>query len=164
MTERGGEVSRPRPQHAAGEVHRFDLRGVYLLSGDGDETATVPDLRLSLDEDGVRVARPDGSEVWGTPWDGVLELAAAGHASLPDGRRGLELTVRSTSGAPHRFVAPSDDPGVLEERIGTLAARHGVAPASADRPAPALLVGAVLLATAAVVAVLLLAAGHVIHL
>jgi hypothetical protein len=164
MTERSGEVSRPRPQHAAGEVHRLDLRGVYLLSGDGGETTTVPDLRLSLDEDGVAVAGPDGSEVWGAPWSGIVELAAPGHASLPDGGRGLELTVRSTSGVAHRFVAPSDDPGVLEERIGALATRHGVAPASADRPAPALLVAAVLIATAAVVAVLLLAAGHVIHL
>jgi len=164
MTEHSGGVRPPRPQHAAGEVHRLDLRGVYLLSGNGDEPATVPDLHLALDEDGVRVTRPDGSGVWSAPWGEVLELAPSGHASLPDGGRGVELTVRSTSGVAHRFVAPSDNAGVLEERIGTLAGRHGVAPTSADRPAPALLVGAVLLATAAVVAVLLLAAGHVIHL
>lgn len=154
----------PRAQHAAGEVHRLDLRGVYLLSGDGDETATVPDLRLALDEDGVRVTRPDGSEVWSAPWGEVLELAPSGQASLPDGGRGVELTVRSTSGVAHRLVAPSDDPDELEQRITTVAERHGVAPTSPDRPAPALLVGAVLLATGAVVAVLLLAAGHVIHL
>lgn len=152
------------PLHAAGEVHRLDARGVYLLSGDAEALSAVPELRLSLDDGGVRVVRPDGSPVLEQPWDEIVEVSVPGHATTPDGGSAVEVVVRPVSGSAHRLVVPTHEPDQLEERLAALASRQGVAPGSPDRAPPLLLVGAVLLATTAVVAVLLLAAGHLIRL
>lgn len=153
-----------RPRHAAGEVHRLDFHGAYLLEGGQSGLTALPDLQVSLDDEGVRVVRPDGSPVFGESWDGILEVSVPGYATTPTGGSALEMAVRSTSGSSHRLVVPTSEPSALEGRVVALASRHGVAPDSPDRRPPIVLVGAVLLAVGAVVAVLLLTAGHVIRL
>lgn len=160
-----GDAARPcRPRHAAGEVHRLDFHGVYLLAEGEAGLVAVPELHLSLDEGGVKAVHPDGSAALEESWDRILELSVPAHATTPAGGSALEMSVRTVSGPSHRLVVPTGEPSVLEGRIASLASRQGVAPDSPDRPPPIVLVCAVVLAVGAVVAVLLLSAGHVIHL
>ncbi len=144
---------------------RTQLRfsGVYLLASLADGLGAVPNLVLELGEGGVTLSKEDDVTIWTTPWEDVAEIATPERSDLPDGSKGLVCVVTTRQRRSHRFVIASGDPSALEAALFSFAIEHGVRTDVPERSVPAIIAGAVLLATTAVVTLLLLMAGHVIH-
>jgi hypothetical protein len=125
----------------------------------------VPGLRITIDEDGVTLGKSEGTPVWVARWEDVLELATAERTKLPDNSNGLVVMVTTIQHRAHRFVLPANDPSQLEAGLAALARRKGVEPveAPAERSLPTV-AWVVFSATAVALLLLLLSAGHVIHL
>jgi hypothetical protein len=138
--------------------------GVYLLSSLSDGPGAIANLQLELGEGAITLTKEDGVTIWTTPWEEVTEIATPDRADLPDGSKGVVWVVTTRQRRSHRFVIASDDPSALEAALSSSGIEHGVRSDVPDRSVPAIVAVAVLVATAAVVTLLLLMAGHVIHL
>jgi len=148
---------------SSGPTH-LELSDVYLLTEGPDGPAAVPGLRLGLDDQKVTLAKGDGTVVWSTPWENVAELATPERSKLPDGEDGVVLVVTPHQERAHRFVVPSESPPSLEATLESVARRHGVAADPPERTLPAYIVAGAVVVVAGTVAILLLAAGHIVHL
>jgi hypothetical protein len=154
----------PEPLSGTDIETQLRLSGVFLLTEGPDGPTAVPGLTLELTRAGLSIAKMDETPVWSASWEDVVELATPERSRLPDGASGVVLTVETSRGRIHRFVLPSREPDRLEAALETLADQMGISPARRPRHHSPVLAILVLLATAAAVTVLLLAAGHVIHL
>ena len=138
--------------------------GAYLLTVGPDGPVAVPGLQMTFDRAGVTLAKKDGAAVWSAAWPEIGELSTPERSKLPDGSDGVVVVVTTRLGQSHRFVVPAEDAAALESALNSLAHHHDVAPSAAVKTQSwPLVIGAVLMAGAAVT-VLLLAAGHVIRL
>jgi hypothetical protein len=154
----------PVPPSGTDIETQLRLSGVFLLTEGPDGPTAVPGLTLELTRAGLSIAKMDKTPVWSASWEDVEELATPERSRLPDGSSGVVLTVETSRGRVHRFVLPSQDPDGLEAALETLADQMGISPVRRPRHHSPVLAILALLATAAAVTVLLLAAGHVIHL
>jgi hypothetical protein len=156
------EVAPAQPAVPVQTLLRF--AGVYLLTSGPQGPTAVPGLQLALDEAGVTLAKGDGTAVWSAPWDEIAELAWPERSKLPDGDSGVVVVITTRQQRAHRFVVPAAQPAALEAALDSLARRHQVAPPAVEHAQPAPLVIGAIAVAAVVIAVLLLAAGHIIHL
>ncbi|MHB8220927.1 MAG: hypothetical protein ACYDHU_11510 [Acidimicrobiales bacterium] len=124
----------------------------------------MPGLRLEFGAAGLSLTKFDGSPVWAARWDQVDELATPERSRLPDQGDGVVLVVGTNDRCSHRFVLPSDEPAALEAVLETIARNHGAHRTGARRAQPLVIVVSAIVIVAAVAIVLVLAAGHVIHL
>ena len=140
---------------------------VYLLT-EGAEGAegpvAVPHLTLTFDAAGLALDKADGSPAWSCGWDQLREMSPVERSVLPDGREGVViLVVERKRGRRHRFVVPTDDPESAEVSVRDRARSHGLR-TSPDRPAVSRALNvSIAVAAAAVMAVLLLSAVHLIQ-
>ncbi len=138
---------------------------VYLLTEGPDGTIAVPALTLTFFADSVEVDKADGEEVWTREWSQIAEMSPSGRSVLPGGGHGVVVTITERAPRrPHRFVLGTGDPETTELFLRDLARAHGVATRRAGRAASRLLTAALVVVFAAVLAVLLLSAAHVVHL
>jgi hypothetical protein len=141
----------------------WSIGDVYLLTDGTDGRVAVPELRIDFVPDGLVLAKADDETVWSCRWDELGGLTTAEHSVIPDGREGIVMVVAERSGRRHRFVLPSDAPAELEVRLREMATVHGLASDRPGRAASRMVTALVVLATGGTLAVLLLAADHVIH-
>jgi hypothetical protein len=137
---------------------------VYLLALGENGLTAIPDLRLELDESGVLLQKAQGDPVWQVGWSQVTALSTPERSELPNSARGVVLELTTTEPRTHRFVVPAGKPAAIEAALNSLATSKGVRTKDADQKVPALTALLVLGATSGVIALLLLAAGHVINL
>jgi hypothetical protein len=143
----------------------LEFDGVHVLTAGPQGNVAIPGLALTIDSSGIILSKPDGTTVWFSAWHDVLELSTHERTRLDDGSTGLVLMVTTTAHRAHRFVVPTPDPRMLDAEITSIARQLGVeAPGSEEPASIPMVVRLVLAATAVVGIVLLLAAGHVIHL
>jgi hypothetical protein len=91
-------------------------------------------------------------------------MAPVERSVLPDGRDGMVILVVQHGGRGwHRLVLAADDPVATEAAIKDRAAAHGLRTDSEKPAAPRRLTASIPLCGAAVMAVLLLSAVHLIH-
>jgi hypothetical protein len=121
-------------------------------------------VELELDLGGAEVVarRPDGEVVRASAWD-ELDRVTARPAVLPSGARGVLVDAEPARGQPSRWAVPGRRPGAVEAAVEAAARRHGVDPGTPDGAPSLLLTLPLVLLTGGVVALLLLAAGHVVH-
>lgn len=139
--------------------------GVSLLAVVDGSTVAVPDLALSLErEGGFTLTRAGGSLVWSAGWDELAEVEVTEQATDGERAAGVVLEVTTTEGRTHRFLLPIEEPLSLKSALAVLTAHTDTARPSGERSQPLWLVVATVAVTAVVVTLLLLAAGHVVHL
>ena len=147
------------------DTEAWTVRDVYLLTESDDRTIAVPNLSLTFAEDGVRLARTGGDDLWKCAWSGLEELSTASHSVLPNGRNGVVvMVVERHDTRTHRFVVPSENAASTEAAVQGRAAAHGLrtnAPPKAAVSRP--LTTAVIAAGVVTLTVLLLSAAHVFH-
>ena len=161
-----GDETSNGPLHAAKPAAppgRRALRyaGVYLLD-EGSEGSPGPELTLDLDDEGIRLSRPEGDTRWASPWADVSTLRTTGEGRLPDGRRGLIVAATTADGESRLLAVGSRRPGAAGARIRAVARRHRVDPDRPDRRVFLPVAIGVVAVSGALVAWLLLAAGHVV--
>ncbi len=162
---RRGRHAAPRGVTAkTGRSHSVRLDDVSLLTTDANGPIMVPCLVLFLDDTGIVVDKDSGEQVWASMWSEIFELSTPERSRTPGGERGVVVVVTAPDGGEHRFVVPVRRPASLEKSLGAIARKHGAAPDRPDRPQSKILAAFVVVVSAAAVAVLLLMAGHVIHL
>ena len=138
---------------------------VYLLTEGAEGRVAVPHLTLTFDAAGLALDKTDGEPVWFCGWDQLREMAPVERSVLPDGKEGVVILVVERSGRRrrHRFVLATDDPGSTEASVRDRARSRGLR-TSQERPAVSRALNvSIVIAAAAVVAVLLLSAVHLIH-
>jgi len=138
---------------------------VYLLTEGDEGQLAVPHLTLTFDATGLALDKPDGEPVWFCGWDQLREMSPVERSVLPDGREGVVILVVESSGRRrrHRFVLATGDAGSTEASVRDRARSHGLR-TSTERPAVSRALSvSIVMATTAVMAVLLLSAVHVIH-
>jgi hypothetical protein len=112
----------------------------------------------------MEVGRADGEPVWSAGWSDLDEMSTQERSVLPDGGDGVVvLVVERGRRRRHRFVLPTDDAGTTEASIRDRARAHQLRTNTPEQAVSRWLTIAVAVATAAVVAALLLSATHVIH-
>ena len=117
--------------------------------------------RLVVDVAGIRVV-PIAGPTWERDWDSVSVLWTPDRTECVDGRA-VVLAVLTGDGELARLVVPTREPRRFELDVRAVARATGTAPSALDRgPHLAVVAGAVVL-LGGLVAVLLLAAGHVIR-
>ena len=121
-------------------------------------------LTLSVNGDGVSAQSADAGVVWSAPWDGIDRLSADERSVLADGAPAVVVAVTDAERVGRSFLVPASHPGGLEASIAKIARRREVDGAVHDRSLPIVAVLAVVAASGAAVAALLLAAGHVVTL
>ena len=134
-----------------------------LVPGPAGPTA-VPGLHLSLGDEGVIAVASDGESVWKIDWDGVIDISTGERSSLPGGGVGVVLDVTVAGAGTQRFVIPADDRSAIDDAVRMMIDRYGSTAAARRGVLRTALCVGVLVVEAAVITVLLLAAGHVIHL
>ena len=136
---------------------------VYLLTEGAGQRVAVPHLTLTFLDSGLALDKTDGERVWFSSWDQLREMAPVGRSVLPDGRDGVVILVVQHGGrGRHRLVLAADDP-VTEAAIRDRAAAHGLRTNSEKPAVSRRLTVSIALCGAAVMAVLLLSAVHLIH-
>jgi len=103
-----------------------------------------------------------GDIPWSTPWSGVSTLGVTHEGRLPDGSRGLVVAVGTADDGDRQIAVASRRPGAAGARIRAIARRRRVDPDRPDRRVPLLIVLGVVALSGALVAWLLLLAGHVV--
>ena len=138
---------------------------VYLLTEGAEGRVAVPHLTLTFDAAGLALDKTDGEPVWFCGWDQLREMAPVERSVLPDGKEGVVVLVVERSGRrrQHRFVLATDDPASTEASVRDRARSRGLR-TSPERPAVSRALNvSIVIAAAAMVAVLLLSAVHLIH-
>jgi hypothetical protein len=142
---------------------QWSVYEVFLLTDGRDGRVAIPHLQLNFVATGIELVKANAESAWYCAWDDVIELSTAERSVLPDGREGVVVVVEERGGRSHRFVAPSDDPTVVEARVRDLVTIHGLRAVEPSRAVSRTLTVAVILATLATLTALLLSAEHVIH-
>jgi len=158
---------RSRSKQKQGRPPRHDslrVEGVCTLANPTDGVAAEKDLVLTIDDETLNFLSESGEAVWSSDWSEVALLSTPQRMKTPDGRRGVVMVVAATDDVEHRFVVPAPRPQKLEKALGAIARRHAAAPDRPERPQSKLLAVFLLTVAAAAVAILLLMAGHVVHL
>jgi len=125
----------------------------------------IPHLTPTFDAAGLALDKTDGEPVWFSGWDQLREVSPVERSVLPDGREGVVILVVERSGRRrrHRFVLATDDPRSTEASVRDRARSHGLR-TSPERPAVSRAPNvSIVVAAAAVMAVLLLSAVHLIN-
>ncbi len=138
---------------------------VYLLAEGAEGQVAVPHLTLTFGATGLALDKADGEPVWYCGWDHLQEMAPVERSVLPDGRGGVVILVVERSGRRrrHHFVLATDDAASTEASVRDRALSRGLR-TSRERPAVSRALNvSIVAAAAAVVAVLLLSALHLIH-
>jgi len=138
---------------------------VYLLTEGAEGRIAVPHLTLTFDTAGLALDKTDGEPVWFCGWNQLREMSPVERSVLPDGREGVVILVVESSGRRrrHRFVLATDDPRSTEASVRDRARSHGLR-TSPERPAVSRAPNvSIVVAAAAVMAVLLLSAVHLIN-
>jgi hypothetical protein len=113
-----------------------------------------------VDRAGVRVI-PAAGPGWARDWDAISVLWVPDRTDSADGPA-VVLAVLTADGELARLVVPTQEPRRLEADVRAVARATGTTPGTMDRgPHLAVVAGAVLV-LGGLVAVLLLAAGHVL--
>jgi hypothetical protein len=136
---------------------------IYLLTEARDGRVAVPHLQLAFTARGIDLEGGEDGGTWSSTWGELRELSTFERSVLPDGREGLVVVAVEREGRRHRFVVPTTDPSLTEEAVRDLALRHHLTTRQAPRAVRHSLTGAVVLASAATLTLLLLSACHVIH-
>ncbi len=170
----------PAPQHASGQVVSLEdpadpisrplsMPGAYLLTTDpeGNQIA-VPNLTLTVDKLGMKVARQDGRLAAQFTWKELSHMEGVDTVDAPDGRPALLLEIASKE-RMHRFIVPSAGPEELTSMIIPFAnlctaksrnSKRGTTTGKFKHPVSTAILAILLLA---VVVVLLLMSMQVIH-
>jgi hypothetical protein len=95
------------------------LDDVYLLTAESDGQMAVGGLSLVVDHNGLVVSSPGGATAAALPWSEMTVLRTSGRTTILEGPDTVVLEA-STATRTHRFAVPTDDPGALEQAIGSI--------------------------------------------
>lgn len=158
------------PRHARKPAEAPDRRALHypgatlFEAGNDGHARSESDRDLDIDAEGVRLSQGGSAAPWSASWGEVTALSATDRRPLPDGRRGVVVTVTTGDGGKRSIGVPTRRPGAVAARIGATARRHRTDPDRPDRRVPLLIALPVVAVAAAAVAWLLLAAGHLVGL
>jgi hypothetical protein len=143
----------------------WSVPDVYLLTEGGAGEVAVPHLALTFLDTGLALAKADGEPVWDSDWSDMEEMSHLERSVLPDGRAGVVIiVVERGRERSHRFVLGTEDAASTEAGVRDRAAAHGLRRRAPRRAVSRLLMAVVAVAALGALAVLLLAATHVIRL
>jgi hypothetical protein len=141
----------------------WSVPDVYLLTEGADGRVAIPHLALTFLATGIELARADGELVWHCTWLQLEEMSTSERSILPDGVEGIVVVVVEHGGRRHRFVLPTDQPSVMEAHIRARASSHRIRTLDQPHAASRALTAAVVVASIATVALLMLSAAHLLH-
>jgi hypothetical protein len=159
---RGRHAAQRHPRTSGSPVVRFE--GVCELTPGPDGPITVPELNLCFDDEGIEITNCAGERIWVASWNDVTEITTPIRSKTPDLRRGVVVLVGIRDVDEHRLTIPASRPQSVEKTLGKIARARAVAPDRPERPALKVVSVVVVALSAAGVTLLLLTAGHILHL